>query len=330
MKILKVKLIGFLGIVLLLSSCKKEETAISDPNPNVNTITSSKATINGSQFSSLYDHQSVVFMNKLWIIGGRSGNNSKNEIWTSSNGNEWTQVTPVGNFFGAINSHQVVVFKDKLWVIGGVNNGSGIQDIWSSSDGINWTKDVTNTLFGPRYNHEVAVFNNKLWLIGGDAGGVKNDIWSSPDGITWSQETAIGTYFSARAGHKVVVINNKMILIGGYSKTGFTNDVWSTSDGINWTEELSSGTKFLPMYAHEAVIFNDKIYVIGGQTGAWGTTTDEVWASKDGKEWAKQTIVGTSYGSRAAHQAILFNSKLYITGGYDSQAAEKNDVWTLY
>ncbi len=335
MKSLKINLVVITSLLISSISCKKEtEDKVVEPDPIVtpvlNTVSSNKVNVIGTQFSTLYDHQSVSFNNKLWVIGGRSGSSSKNEIWTSSDGSTWTQTTVNGNYFNSINGHQLVVFNNKLWVIGGVNNGAGIVDIWSSVDGINWTQEASSTSFSPRYNHEVVVFKDKLWLIGGDAGGVKSDVWSSADGINWTQETTVGNQFSARGGHKVVVINDKMILIGGYTTTGFVNDVWATSDGINWLEQTTTGTKFSPMYGHEATVFNGKIYVIAGQTGAWGTTTDEVWiSSNNGKDWVKQTISGTSFGGRAAHQAAVFNSKIYIIGGYDSAAAEKNDIWTI-
>jgi hypothetical protein len=44
-------------------------------------------------WSGRYGHTSVVFDNKIWVIGGYNGNNLLNDIWYSSDGINWTLAT---------------------------------------------------------------------------------------------------------------------------------------------------------------------------------------------------------------------------------------------
>ncbi|MEM5853852.1 MAG: DUF2341 domain-containing protein, partial [Candidatus Aenigmatarchaeota archaeon] len=123
-----------------------------------------------------YAHTSVVFNNKIWVIGGYDGS-YKNDVWYSSDGINWTQATSNAGW-SARYSHSSVVFNNKIWVIGGYD-GSYKNDVWYSSDGINWTQATSNAGWNIRYGHSSVVFNNKMWVMGGWTGSsFKNDVWA--------------------------------------------------------------------------------------------------------------------------------------------------------
>ncbi|MDH3343358.1 MAG: hypothetical protein OEM07_06520, partial [Gammaproteobacteria bacterium] len=94
-------------------------------------------------FSARKFHQVITFNDgsgdKIWLIGGDDGM-LRNDVWSSSDGINWTQETEKTAFSGRF-SHQVVSFNDgsgdKLWLIGG-DDISLKNDVWSSSDGIEW------------------------------------------------------------------------------------------------------------------------------------------------------------------------------------------------
>lgn len=179
-------------------------------------------------FSARMLHATVVFDNKLWVIGGDEFSNYKNDIWNSSDGNSWTEVTAAASF-SARHSHAAVVFDNKIWIIGGENEYGLKADVWSSSDGIVWTQINAFAPFYPRTNFTLEVFDNKLWVIAGwdSLGKPRNDIWSSSDGIIWN-EVASESSFSARSGHATTVFVNKIWLIGGGGDDSLLkNDVWA-------------------------------------------------------------------------------------------------------
>lgn len=198
-----------------------------------------KQELTNAPFSARTNHQTVVFQNKLWLIGGYGyGIDKISDIWSSSDGITWKQEVKSAAF-KARQGHQLVVFKKKLWLIGGVTENiisdkTMCKDIWSSVDGITWKKELVNVPFMGRVNHQVVVFKDKLWLIAGaNSKKLQNDIWSSVDGITWKQEV-VNAPFTARVGHQVVVYKDKLWLIGGLDSKSDQNDVWQSVDGKIW------------------------------------------------------------------------------------------------
>jgi N-acetylneuraminic acid mutarotase len=81
--------------------------------------------------------ESVYFNGKIWILGGHStGGQNLNDVWSSSDGINWTQVTANAPWSARL-EHTSIVFNNKIWVIGGMDDNSGLlNDVWSSSDGI--------------------------------------------------------------------------------------------------------------------------------------------------------------------------------------------------
>lgn len=189
---------------------------------------SASLNVTQTRFSTRQYLQTAVFNDKLWLIGGYDGS-FRNDVWSSNDGVNWTQVSANAGF-SARSDHQVVSFNGKLWVIGGWD-GSMKNDVWSSSDGVNWTQETAAAGFSARYAHHAAVFDNKLWVIAGWDGGTNNDVWYSSDGSNWTQATAAAA-FSARVDAQVTVFDNKLWLIGGWDGS-VQNDVWWSSDGIS-------------------------------------------------------------------------------------------------
>lgn len=191
-------------------------------------------------FPRRHSHTSVVFKNKLWVMGGEDGV-ARNDVWNSADGRTWTQVTDAAAF-SARTRNASVVFNNRLWVIGGIEGSNQARnDIWSSGDGATWTRVTAAAAFPARQSHTSVVFNKKIWVIGGsDGDSQKNDVWSSLDGVTWTRITAEAA-FSARAGHTSVVFNKKIWVIGGSDNSSHPkNDVWSSADGVTWTQATSA------------------------------------------------------------------------------------------
>ncbi|MEO0684263.1 MAG: kelch repeat-containing protein, partial [Cyanobacteria bacterium J06649_11] len=287
-------------------------------------------------FSDRGDHASVVFDNKIWIIGGyKTNTGSTNDVWSSHDGVNWTQVTPNASF-SKRSAHQVVVYNDKMWLIGG-NQQLGITyngDIWSSLDGITWTLEVERAPFNPfnrRAHHKVVVFNDKMWLIGGVNSFPLNDIWSSSDGVNWTQIDA-NAPFSARWGHTVTVFDNKLWVISGYRYNPEGADIWHSSDGITWTESTSVAP-FSKRDRHTTVVFDNKMWVMGGldpdpdfDPFTYSSVFhDDIWYSSDGINWDLDDDY-TPFSKRFSHTVVSFNDKLWLIGGQGT-GGYLNDIW---
>jgi hypothetical protein len=142
-----------------------------------------KVVIEKAGFTARTAHQVVVFKDKLYLIGGITviGNDFKklNDVWSSTDGKNWTQETEHASF-SARWSHQVVVFKNKIYLIAGEDSSSKVlNDVWSSTDGKSWTQETDQAPFSARRSYQLVVFKNKIYLIGGYEGTkALNDVWS--------------------------------------------------------------------------------------------------------------------------------------------------------
>ncbi len=275
-------------------------------------------------WSARSEFPSVVFNNKVWVLGGSSGGNVYNDVWSSSDGINWTQETASAAWAGR-SGHTAVVFNNKIWVIGGekgfVDNYAVLGDVWSSSDGVNWTQETASPAWGTRVLHSSVVFNNKMWVIGGYVDhDRRNDIWSSSDGVNWTQETAHAA-FPGRIRSSATVLNNKVWVLGGDLGSTVTNDVWSSSDGVNWTQ-ATAGAAWGERNGHRAEAFNGKLWVMGGSDFTSYDSKSDVWSSSDGVNWTQ--AAARAWPARDIFASAVFNSQLVVMGGHGGG----NDVWS--
>lgn len=276
-------------------------------------------------FLGRIDHASVVFNNKMWVIGGYDGSSYRNDVWYSTDGVLWEQATEDAAF-SPRKEHASVVFDNKLWVIGGAveGNPTRLNDVWYSNDGISWTLATANTAFPAVSGHSSVVFENKLWVFGGSVdSSLFNNVWSSSDGIIWTQVTVDDT-FPIREWHSSVVFDNKIWIIAGLSPSGYEKDVWNTSDGINWIQ-VSTDAEFSVRVEHTSVVFNNKIWVIGGFSGS---CCSDAWYSENGVDWM-QAIENSNFSDRHVHSSIVFEDKIWLIGGNNNEPGFLNDVWFL-
>ena len=195
---------------------------------------------------------SAVLNNTILIMGGlrRTPFRDLNDIYKSSSGASWSQVTTTGTLFSARYDARSVVLGSgsaaEVYLIGGYErtSSSDLDEVWKSSDGISWTHvnsaAPSTAKFPVRSGHTaVAVKSSSgdtIYVIGGErTASYKKDVWKSVDrGVNWTRVTA-NAQFGNRAYHSSVVQGNAVYTIGGSSTGALKNDVWkSTDDGETW------------------------------------------------------------------------------------------------
>ena len=269
--------------------------------------------IENAPFSVTKGHTSVVFNNKMWVLGGYDGTSYSNDVWYSTDGINWTKVaTP----FSGRSEHTSVVFDGKIWVIGGYDGVSNLHDVWSSTDGINWIQVTSGPDFAKRRSHTSVVFDNKMWIINGfDGVSPLNDIWHSSNGVNWIQATS-SLPFSGRFHHSSVVFNNKIWIISGQDGTTVVKDVWHSSDGVTW----ANASDLIRRSGNAAVVYDNKIWVIDGFDGVGGQVYHDVLYTNDGVTWSRVASI-PDLQLKAGHTAIVYEDKIWTIGGN-----LKNDV----
>ena len=277
-------------------------------------------------WSARSGHRTLVYEGKIWVMGG-SGccGGALNDVWNSTDGENWTLVTEAADFpirksFGAL------VFDNKMWVIGGVGQsyiaGSDYNDVWFSTDGANWTLATDNAAFPPKHGMESEVYDGKMWIFGGSTIGQeisKKQAWYSTDGVEWA--LAIDdTNFGGEINFEITEFNGKLWKTGGW-----TNLVYSSTDGINWeleAEDLGMGER----YTHACAVFDDKLWLIGGADRLISLLNEipDVWFTEDGINWQLAAADG-GFRAMVTHDAIVFNGKIMLVGG--GAGWQSGDVW---
>ncbi len=279
-------------------------------------------------------HAVAVFNNRLWVIGGNgpgtSATNVLNDVWSSTDGINWTQETAAAQWTPR-QGHAVAVFNNRLWVLGGSESGSTsrVNDIWSSADGITWTQETAAAQWSSREGHAALVFNGKLWVLAGNAGNNQKDVWSSADGVTWTQETAAAPWVT-RQNFGAAVHDNRLWVMGGNGPGAGTahrlNDVWSSSDGIAWVQETPP-PQWSAREGHATAVFNNRLWILGGNDG---NQLNDVWSSADGVSWNLETAAAP-WPTRRYHAAVAFDGRLWVMGGNGPTTTTSNrlnDVWS--
>jgi len=253
-------------------------------------------------------HSSVVFDNKIWVLGGEDEDDVRNDVWRSIDGTNWIEVTSSAGWLPRYN-HKSVVFDSKIWVIGGEDYNNVFNDVWYSSDGVSWTCATDSASWAQRACHSSVVYDNKIWVLGGYDSNYDelNDVWYSLDGINWVQATA-SAQWGARYYHTSIVFDNKIWIIGGGN-----NDVWYSLDGASWTCATDSAGWGIRSN-HTSVVFDNRMWLLGG----FG---NDVWFSVNGINWVCATT-SAGWSARNGHASVVFDNKMWVIGG-----DWMNDVW---
>ena len=102
------------------SSMKNEIWYSDDKGTNWSQVVVNDATY----WASRYGHQSFVYDDKIWVMGGDNGFKI-NDIWYSTNkGTNWTEVDVQGEHWIIRRWFQAFPYDNKLWVLGGDGDGS--------------------------------------------------------------------------------------------------------------------------------------------------------------------------------------------------------------
>ncbi|TMW60445.1 hypothetical protein Poli38472_000487 [Pythium oligandrum] len=184
-------------------------------------------------------HCTVVFNNRLWIMGGSPLNN---DVWSTSsvlNGG-WTQQADVPwspRAAHACTAHKVVgnvtigetTIEEFVFLTGGWDETS-LQDVWRMNKAGEWKQLLPIAPWKRRAWHSLVSFDSRtrgdivlgprLWLIGGGiiGKGVEKmfpytDTWYTRDGVTWEQSSSDASGVST-AEWSMISTRDKQICMG--------------------------------------------------------------------------------------------------------------------
>jgi hypothetical protein len=182
----------------------------------------------------------------MWLFGGTEDyyfgddNSLRNDVWSSSNGRDWTRVVEHASWLPRA-YHQAVVLNDRLFVLGGGNYLPDYQahnDVWSSTDGEHWEQVTEAAPWHPRLWFSAATYRGRMWVLGGWSNNPSTnwgDVWHSRDGREWT-ELKSKVIWKERHEHSVFVFQDKLWVAGGHAQP-LSREVWSLDIPADWFDE---------------------------------------------------------------------------------------------
>lgn len=271
----------------------------------------------------------VAYKDTMYVMGGYDGTTAFNEVWSSTNGKDWTKETNAP--WKCRYVHASVVFNGKIYVMGGFAQGSCVggssgrlNDVWAY-DGTKWDSVKTTAHWSKRFAMAAAVYDNKIWVMGGnDEADDVNDVWYSSDGKNWTNANA-SSHWDARRYPATAVLNSKLWLYGGETNN---DEVWSTINGSSWTN-ANANSHWDGRSNFQGLTAANKLWVIGGFNTDPGINPEDVWYSSDGNSWTRATAKAPFGSEYNRYAAVVFDNKIWLFGGRlgRSSGPRQNKVW---
>ena len=263
------------------------------------------------QFERRHAHNTVLWNDRLWMIGGDYHQGKYNhDVVSSADGLTWKVELGPGAADPPPWSERALqfsgVYDGKLWTAGG-------QDLFGDQDLL--------------AHH--------------------NDVWNTEDGVHWNQVAADAPASDTRwagcaAVDGLVEFHGRLWLVGcaryrddvvGHT---MSNEVWSTTDGVTWTRHADPPWK--GKIWHNVVVWRDHLWVLFGFTygdpdlGLAVGNANEVWYSPDGETWRALPFDAPVPGSHAQGVAVTDASILYAGGNYSFGfgAGVDKSAWRLW
>lgn len=270
----------------------------------------------------------ISFFQSMRAISAPTLLNDNITAWTT------TEVLPQTLTF-----QQAVIQGKFIYVSGGRNANELVNQVYSAeikSDGQLTKWQPLSLLPTKLYQHAMVATDQYLYVIGGwDANNSRNDVWRArrlDDGKINPWESVASPYPTSIYLHDAVIVNGRIYVLGGVkNRTERTNEVYYTtinSDGSLGSWQLGPSLSSTALYRAAVVATADTIYVTGGWDGTKALNT--VYYSKvnnDGSLAAWQEGKLPKDTGRYYHEALLFDSKLFILGGTTDGTSESNEVY---
>jgi hypothetical protein len=236
--------------------------------------------------------QAVVKDDAMYVLGGQDFgimSNFFSDVWSSTDGVEWTQLTEDAGWAGRAGL-RAVVFRDEIYIFGGSQFDDAAivpgeapariyyNDVWKSADGTTWEEMTADAPWEPRAGSVVVVKDDFMYLLGGERGFLCdplpdcelpyfNDVWRSQDGAAWELVTESAGW-SPRPGHQCAVSFGYIVCWGGFGLPENPMDVWVSQDGATWQQvsdaPWNAETTDDIKYDFEGIAVGDVIYTFGG------------------------------------------------------------------
>lgn len=276
-------------------------------------------------------HVGIVVNDALYIFGGYDGSNRVNDFYKFDfKFSQWSRINSTSQAPSARDRHIAVSYQNCIYIFGGYDGCNRVNDFWKF-DPITeqWSLvEGPGNPPTPRHSHSGVEHDGSMYIFAGYDGNYRSDFHQFDfKAHKWSAVTVKGSCPKARYRTSAVAYQNKMLVVGGHDGAKHLNDFFQFNfDNNVWSliEYKGSILPPSPRDSHSAVVFGDSMYLFGGSTGA--ARNDLYEFRLDTKQWREVRPQTSKDGQqyqvpcpRFCHTGVVYNSSLFIFGGYDGQ-----------
>ncbi|CAM6097154.1 unnamed protein product [Calypogeia fissa] len=309
-------------------------------------------------------HTITLVGKKLFMIGGRNGNEFFNDLWEFNIETKQWKLLQKHTPFTARAYHTATLIDSKqLWVIGGSDTLTMYGDVHVlDTDSLEWTSSVIEGELAGKLRGTHAAIQHPLQekgiLVCGGYGGV-NSHWLSDlailhtDILMWEELHPKGVAPVGRGYHTFTAFGIHVLLFGGKGDKGIiSSDAISVYDAEAnmWMAPRVRGTAPVSRSNHAAALVKDDlIFMCGGRNGSerlrdiclLQIRSPAVAGCVDSLEWRVveqekpkvqrkgRPLKSEDPGGRSAHSLVVEDSSLYLFGGYGGGGITYSDIFVL-
>eukprot|EP00668_Euglena_longa_P012927 GGOE01015442.1.p1 GENE.GGOE01015442.1~~GGOE01015442.1.p1 ORF type:complete len:552 (+),score=73.52 GGOE01015442.1:95-1657(+) len=232
-------------------------------------------------------------------------------------------------------NHSASAIGNQMYIFGG-DNSALLNDLHAfNTDSMSWSEPSFSGMApSPRYAHSAIVFQHSIVIFGGSSTELLNDVHVfNADTLSFTQPVCSGPRPVGRCGHAAACVDHWMVIFGGLAAS-FLGDLWLLDlDSFMWFEvDVAAGPRAIgicpsPRSHHSATAINNFIFFFGGWNGSMKEPhvmnemhVLEVQQDPLQVQWHAQHLQGNPPTPRNTHSAFLFQSKLFVFGGWDRKA----------
>jgi hypothetical protein len=267
----------------------------------------------------------------LFMVGsiGAVGATEATEVWSSSDGATWTQVSEPGAFEKSGRFFPQGISSDGhggLIVVGGISGDqteTTLPTAWHSVDGRTWTRAQVGApalarmaAVAAQPGAVVAIGDWRVPVTGGPADQTVNQMyaWFSQDGNTWSQVVLPDS--SGYAPIAVTAWEGGFVAIAQSDGLALSSSIWTSADGRNWEKAAQDFVGFGPT---GITALGGRVVAVGDYLdpqGSVGSLVPTSWSSTDGRTWVKATATARQEATGFGDVTVVGDALVAIGANY--------------
>jgi len=300
---------------------------------------------NGTPPSPCRAHSCVAIDNEIYFFGGGDGPTYYNNVYILDTRTlTWYKPKVEGDIPGARRAHTMWTYNNMIYIFAGGDGSRALNDVYALSITPPSTTFTNNTISSavaensPRFmgsgingsnasdckSPTIGSLSDRSSVIGKTArntilGNSSNNNNTTPTILdytyTWSHIKITGKPPSPRGYHTSNIVGSKVIVFGGSDGHECFNDIHILDLKTNHWSRIEADQP-IPRLSHSSTQVGSYLFIIGGHDGM-KYSREVLLLNLVTMNWETRKVYGTVPSGRGYHTAVLYDSRIYVFGGYD-------------